>query len=85
MTLKDWLENEDHGRWDVASIADRCEVSRATVYAWIDGTNLPLLENFAVLEGISGGRVKVASLVQVHRKIETDKKLKRLAKQGEAA
>lgn len=82
MTLKDWLATPASEGWTVPKLAEICEVTPASVYGWIAGTGLPLLENFAVLERISGGQIRVSSLVQVHRAVETKKALKRL---GEAA
>ena len=76
MTLKEWKNLPTTEGWTVQRLADACGVLKPTVYAWLDGSNLPTMENFAVLERISEGRVKVSSLVAVHRQYETDRALR---------
>ena len=82
MTLKEWFSTPAAEGWDIPRLMQACDVFKPTVYAWLTGANLPTLENFAVLERISEGRIKVSSLVAEHRLYETRRALRRAAGKG---
>lgn len=65
MDLGRWLESPAGAGWTIPALAERLGVSRAAVYQWIAGNNMPQGKTLAALEELTGGVVR-ASTMQRH-------------------
>ena len=63
MELQKWLDGPGSS-WNDATLADALSVSRAAVYQWRTGANLPSVPMLARLQELSGGMVTAAAMVR---------------------